>query len=214
MWCKYLANYISALHGSNLLLWLNRFLWQSSMMGSRVTGGNHGERCHVCHPSMGCRNTDGTPKPETNNLSVPSETGKLGLTIKLLESQAGKTDVTKSRQPWERSSVSCEHTHMLPSSRPCWVARWPLWALALSFSPRVSPRQCGEAELAQRCRAPTTSTLYGCPCPGQPQQQRAGASEHSVTRGSRGRPDREVCPEVAPKAAALGAAGVTCFAAG
>lgn len=57
------------------------------MTGSRVTGGSHGERCYVCHPFTGCRNTDGTPKLETNNLSVPSETVKSGLTIKLLESQ-------------------------------------------------------------------------------------------------------------------------------
>lgn len=71
------------------------------MTGLRVTGGSHGERCHVCQPPTGRRNTDGVPELETDNLSVPSEIRNTGLTIKLVESQAGKADVTKSRQPWE-----------------------------------------------------------------------------------------------------------------
>lgn len=84
-------------------------------MGLRVTRGSHGERYHIYQPSLGYRNTDSIPEWGTNNLEIR----KKGLTIKLLESQRGQTDVTKSRQPWEQPNMVCGHTctsHLARSS--------------------------------------------------------------------------------------------------
>lgn len=189
-----------------------------------MTGGSHGERCHVCQTPTGRRNTDGIPELESNHLSAPSEIRKMGLTIELLESQTGKTDVTKSRQPWERSSTFCEHTHPLSSSCPCkGLGRSALVAAAgrspSSSSLHVPPHQCGEAEPAPQRGAPAASTPWGHPCRGQCRQRLAAAMGHSGLRGWHGglssaRPDREVHPNSTHRAAALGAASVTFFVAG
>lgn len=137
-----------------------------------MTRGSYGERCHVCQTPTGHRNTDGIPELETNHLSAPSEIRKMGLTIEILESQTGKTDVTKSRQPWERSSIFCEHTCALSSSRPCkWLGCSALVTAAghsrSSSSLRVPPHQCREAEPAPQRGVPAASTPWGHPCRSQ-----------------------------------------------
>lgn len=184
-----------------------------------MTRGSHGERCHVCQTPTGHRNTDGVPELETNHLSAPSEIRKMGLTIELLESQTGKTDVTKSRQPWERSSIFCEHTRALSSQGAGLLSLGGrCWALPSSSSLRVPPHQCGEAEPALQREAPAASTLWGHPCRGQCRQRLAAAMGHSGLRGWHGglssaRTDREVHPNSTHTAAALGAAIVTFFVA-